>query len=258
MRMKRFSEFLLKEQEEGGGDGQPYVSSPEQILQLPSVSDSLSELEASVDQKIDKYLMQFERESVPLDMPEVDGALPVDPAQVKDNVQTPPLTERKREKRLFSMGRFLFEQEAPPEPPADDAGGMGDMDMGGGDDPFGGVDDGGDDTESNPPEVVPVPKINIRKFAEGVARLVNNYQTLIDPKSLILNRAMFYISKNYSPRLAKEMVNILERDFDLTAKTKKQVQGDYPAAPRAGNSGPDNGGGVPSGGGSVGSSTSSS
>lgn len=255
MKKKRFSEFLLREQDEGGGE--PYVSTPEQILQLPSVSDSLSETEASVDQKIDKYLMQFEREAVPLEMPEVGGALPVDPAQVKDNVQTPPLTERKKSKRLFSMGRFLFEQEAPP-PPADDAGGMDDLDMGGGDDPFGGGDDeGGNDTESKLPEVVPVPKINIRKFAEGVARLVNNYQTLIDPKSLILNRAMFYIAKNYSPRLAKEMVNILERDFDLTAKTKKQVEGDYPAAPRAGNSGPDNGGGVPSGGSSVGSTSSS-
>lgn len=253
MRKKRFSEFLLREQEEGGEGGQPYVSSPEQILQLPSVFDSMSETEASVDQKIDKYLMQFERESVPLEMPEPDGALPVDPAQVKDNVQTPPLTERKKGKRLFSMRKFLFEQEAPPAPPAppaDDAGGMDDMGMGGGDDPFGGGDEGGVDTESNLPEVVPVPKINIRKFAEGVARLVNNYQTLIDPKSLILNRAMFYISKNYSPRLAKEMVNILERDFDLTAKTKKRVEGDYPAAPRVGNSGPDNGGGVPSGGGS--------
>jgi hypothetical protein len=56
--------------------------------------------------------------------------------------------------------------------------------------------------------VAPVPKINIRHFAEGVARLVNNYQTLLDPKTVILTRAMYYISKNYSPKLAKEKAGV--------------------------------------------------
>ena len=94
-----------------------------------------------------------------------------------------------------------------------------------------------------------MPKINIRKFAEGVARLVNNYQTLIDPKTIILNRAMYYVAKNYSPRLAKELMSILERDFDLTPKTQAQRDMQYPPAPRQANAGPDSGGGVPSGGG---------
>ena len=64
-----------------------------------------------------------------------------------------------------------------------------------------------------------------------------------------MNRAMYYIAKNYSPRLAKEFMSILERDFDLTPKTQSQVQGEYPPAPRQANAGPDSGSGVPSGGG---------
>ena len=60
---------------------------------------------------------------------------------------------------------------------------------------------------------------------------------------------MYYIAKNYSPRLAKEFMSILERDFNLTPKTKADVKAEYPKAPSQANAGPDSGGGVPSGGG---------
>ena len=246
MMMKRFkrrpsNDFLLREQEEDA-DAAPYTPPPERILQTPDSSDTLIEKEASVDQKIDRYLMQFEKESVPLEQPGQGAAVgaPTDVA---------PLSE--------GLFRFLFEQEAPPDD-LGDMGGGGD-DLGGGADDFdmgGGDEDSGGDKESAEPREVPVPRINIRRFAEGVARLVNNYQTLVDPKTLILNRAMYYISKNYSARLAKEMMGILERDFDLTPKTPAEVQASSPPAPRAGGSGPDNGGGVPSGG-SIGSSSGS-
>jgi len=161
-------------------------------------------------------------------------------ARQKAAEQPVPLTERRKEKALY---RWLFEQDAPDAgaAPPDDAGG----------DDAGGDDSGGEETPEPGAEapVAPVPKIKIRKFAVGVARLVSNYQTLVDPKTIILNRAMYYIAKNYSPRLAKELMSILERDFDLTPKTKTQVQAEYPPAPVQANAGPDSGGGVPSGGG---------
>jgi hypothetical protein len=222
---QRLNEFRLLREQDEESKGPPYAAPAERTLETPDISDSLSEKEASVDLKIDRYLMQYEKEAVPLEDQEKEKAPPN---------KLSPLTERKR--NLYSI---LFEQDAPAaDAGGDDAGG----DAGGG---------GGGETPEPCAEapVAPVPDINIRRFAEGIARLVNNYQTLIDPKTIILNRAMYYISKNYSPRLAKEMMSILERDFDLTPKTKSEVQAEYPPAPRQANAGPDSGGGVPSGGG---------
>lgn len=228
----RHSEFLLKEQDEGE-KGAPYVPAKERILTTPETGDSLLEREASVDEKIDKYLLQYEKESVPLENKEVP--------------ERNSLAERRSRKGLY---RFLFEQDAPPDPaaaapepppdPAADAGAGGDS---------GGDSSGEEKPDSEVEETAPVPKINIRRFAGGVARLANNYETLVDPKTIIINRAMYYISKNYSPRLAKELVNILQRDFDLTTKTISQREAEYPKAPRQGGSGPDDGGGAPAGGG---------
>ena len=234
---QRLNEFKLLREQDEESKGPPYIPPQERILTTPEASDSMTEKDASVDQKIDAYLMQYEKEAVPLDGADEDKLGPE--ARQKAAEQPVPLTERRKEKALY---RWLFEQDAPADAggaPPDDAGGAGGGDAGGGETPEPGAE----------APVAPVPKINIRKFAEGIARLVNNYQTLIDPKTIILNRAMYYIAKNYSPRLAKELMSILERDFDLTPKTKAQVQAEYPPAPRQANAGPDSGGGVPSGGG---------
>ena len=239
---RRRNEFLLREQDESGdapkGD---YTPPKERILTLPDVSDTMTETNASLDQLVDRYLLQYEKEAVPINRePDVTGPKPIG--------------ENKRQSlgrkgRLFSL---LFEQDAPPPDPAPDAGSPAPNLGGGGDDSSGGDTDTGTEPGAETP-TAPVPKINIRNFAEGVARLVNNYKTLISPETVILNRAMFYISKNYSARLAKEMMSILQRDFDLTPKTLGQKEAEIPAAPRAGGSGPDNGGGAPSGGGGGGS-----
>lgn len=227
---------LLAEQE---GESGEYTPPQQRTLSIPDAAGSVTEQDASVDQKIDGYLLQFEREAVGVNDPEAaieDGASPV-------------VTEGK------SLYRWLFEQVAEPPPGdtggpgADLAGGGGDMGLGdlGGD--LGG-DPGGDDGDGAPKaaQVAPVPKINIRRFAEGVARLAINYRALIDPRSIIINRAMYYISRNYSPKLAKELVSILERDFKLSAKTISQKESEVPSAPTAANAGPESGG-VPSGGG---------
>ena len=236
---QRLNEFKLLREQDEESKGPPYVPPQERILTTPDVSDSMTEKEASVDQKIDSYLLQYEKEAVPLDGADEDKLSPE--ARQKAAEQPVPLAERRKEQALH---RWLFEQDAPAaDAPADAPADIGE-DTGGG-------DEGGGETPEPGAEapVAPVPNINLRKFAEGIARLVNNYQTLIDPKTIILNRAMYYIAKNYSPRLAKELMSILERDFDLTPKTKSQVQAEYPPAPRQANAGPDSGGGVPSGGG---------
>lgn len=219
----RLNEFKLVREQEEESKGGPYSPPQERILQNPSVTDSFSEKEASVDFKIDRYLMQYEREAVPLD---------------EDEDEEKPSNKPISEKKNNSLSYIIFEQDAAP------------AESGGGDAGGGGGGGGGETPEPGAEApVAPVPNINLRKFAEGVARLVYNYKTLIDPKTIILNRAMYYIAKNYSPRLAKELMSILERDFNLTPKTKAEVSAEYPPAPRQANAGPDSGGGVPSGGG---------
>lgn len=238
MKKIRRNEFLLLEQDEGDEPkGGPYTPPKERILQYPDVAESTLETNASLDQIVDRYLLQYEKEAVPLNA-EPEDKLP----------QRQPVAERKQQRSHFY--RFIMEQDAPADAgaaPTDTSG----ADAGVGGD-TGGGDAGGGTEPGAEAAVAPVPKINIRHYAEGVARLVNNYQTLLDPKSVILTRAMYYISKNYSPKLAKEMMGILERDFGLTPKSMTQQKNEEPAAPRQANAGPDSGGGVPSGGGSGG------
>jgi hypothetical protein len=232
---QRLNEFRILREQEEESKGPPYIPPEERMLGLTDASDSMIEKNASVDQKIDSYLMQYEKEAVPLDQDDKDKISP----EVRQRAAEQPVPLSERKDRWFY--KYLFEQEAPPAAPSD---------TGGADEDTTGASEGGDTPEPGAEApVAPVPNIRLNKFAQGVARLANNYQTLIDPKSIILNRAMYYIAKNYSPRLAKEFMSILEREFNLTPKTQSQRDMQYPPAPRQANAGPDSGGGVPSGGG---------
>ena len=227
MKIKRRNYFLLEQDEAGAdagastGEGTPFMAPKDRLLTTPDAGDAFIETDASVDEKIDKYLMQYEKDSVPLS----------DSDEEKKPNGPKPIGEGKYSKLSY----ILFEQDAPPAdaPPADAPP----ADAPPADAPP------ADAPPGSASSTVPVPKINIRKFAEGIARLANNYQSLIDPKRVILNRAQAYITKNYSTRLAKELMSILERDFDLTPKTNNQRQTEYPEAPRAGAAGPAGGGG---------------
>ena len=57
--------------------------------------------------------------------------------------------------------------------------------------------------------------IDIRHFANDLARLVKNYDTLMDIKSIILNKAYSYIQNNYGEDTVKALKDTLEQDFDI-------------------------------------------
>jgi hypothetical protein len=269
---KKFFDKLsryLNEQESGGEGASNYQQPQPRLTGIPDATDTLREKNASVDQKIDSYLFSFERDATAQGLAKKSAAATATIA--KD--ERPDLTTMqqvfeaskqrpKKNKSASTMAAFLFEQQ--PDPAADPAAGADAGGAGGGSDPLGGAgggggdpfaDLGGDDSSSSDGdsgdvsggETVPVPKINVRKFAEGVARLAINYDTLLDPQSVVLNRAMYYISKNYSPRLAKELVSILEQDFKLSAKTNVKGRENAYAMPFSGGAGPESGG-VPAGG----------
>jgi len=265
--IQKLAKYLLKEQESGGEGASNYDPPQPRITQAPDANDSLRERNASVDQKIDSYLFSFERDATAQGLAKKSAAATATIA----NDERPDLQTMQQ---VYEVGRtggrkpvrmsdFLFLNEQQPEPAIvpDAPGSATGADSNS--DPFGGADAGGDDPFADLGDsagddgsdaegdgaggsTVPVPKINVRKFAEGVARLAINYDTLLDPQSVILNRAMYYISKNYSPRLAKELVSILEQDFKLSAKSNIKGGENVYAMPFAGGSGPESGG-VPAG-----------
>jgi len=225
--VRRRNDFLLEQDEPPaappgeGGEGGEFSAPKSRLLSTPNVGDTLIDKDASVDEKIDKYIMQYEKDAVP-----IEGYGDKSGAGASEQI-----SERKFSKLSF----FLFEQDAAtpaPDAAAADAA----------------------PAEETPPSDSPapgagakkekVPKINIRKFAQGIARLANNFQSIIDPKRIILNRAQAYIVKNYSVRLAKELMSILERDFDLTPKTNDQRKMEAPPPPPAGAAGSSGGGGA--------------
>jgi len=146
----------------------------------------------SLDQAIDRYLVRYEREAIP-------SSAMYESAFAKGS--------------LIDLFEAIMKEQDDP---------MAGMDMG--DDAGGGMDDAGGDSGggggTDGPPMTKTPRIDLNNFAMGVARLVNNYQSLIDPKSIILNRAEQYIANNYDERTGKELVDMLKNNYGLSAVTQ--------------------------------------
>lgn len=179
----------------------------------------------SLDQAVDRYLVRYEKESLPAanGMPQPPNA-PV--AAVIP--QPPPAAQPAVYESLDHLLEQLddLDEEEPTdeeEAPADDAGGdeLGGAtdDLGGGGDDLGGggapAPAGGAPAAAPAAPVVNAPRINLAAFTQAVARLANNYNNLLDPKTIILNRAEAYIKNNYDERTATEMMQTLEVNYGL-------------------------------------------
>lgn len=223
----RNKDLVLKEQ-------MPQTEYPQQMADFAPIPQK----NVSLDQVVDKYIVRYERESMP--QSNSPGPGPTDASA--------PSPETLEERQLRGLMNILFEQDAPPPPP-DDGGG----DLGGG----GGDDGGGSGKAPEGPPVVNTPKINLNDFTRSMARLINNYDALLNPKSIILNRAEAYIKSNYDERTAKMFMQIMERNYGVHptnteyTSTRGSGEGDFPT-PVSANAGgqPEQlagGGGGPSG-----------
>lgn len=161
----------------------------------------------SLDQKVDAFFIKYEKEALPSMQKEI--------FVVKDFLH------------------FLFEADEPAPPTPPDAPG----DLGGGDlgDMGGPPDMGGSDpgTEGEEEKETPSATVNINIFAERLARLVENFENLVNPKLIILNRAQAYITKNYKESVAKELMIHLELNYNLSQKTLTEKETSAPPAPYA-------------------------
>jgi hypothetical protein len=165
-----------------------------EVIPVVSPRESIQPQDMSLDQKVDRYFIQYEREAIKKS--EMFNGLGQTP-RASAPLAIAQLQENKKEFNLFSI---LFEQ--------DEAGDMG-GDMGGGD--AGGGEEGGGE-EVNIQE----PQLNIQRFASNVARLVNNYDVMLDPKTVILNRAYAYLLKNYNEQTAIEFMVNMKKYYQLT------------------------------------------
>lgn len=214
----RNKDLVLKEQ-------MPQTQYPQQMADFAPIPQK----NVSLDQVIDRYIVRYERESIPQTGLPGPGPTPAATPPPETLAQQPATLE---ERQLRTLKALLFEQdpaggaEEPPaeEPPADDAGGGGDA--GAGD------TGGGGGTAPEGPPVVNTPKINLNDFTRSVARLINNYDALLNPRSIILNRVEEYIKTNYDERTSKMFIQIMERNYGLhptnTEYTSTAGGGEFP------------------------------
>jgi hypothetical protein len=204
----------------------------------------VSQKNVSLDQVIDRYIVRYERESIPETGMPGPGPTPAATTAPETLAASPATLE---EHQLRTLMTLLSEQDVPPLPGADDAPPD--------DEPAGDEGGGGGGPTPEGPPVVNTPKINLNDFTRSMARLINNYDALLNPRSIILNRAEAYIKSNYDERTAKMFMQIMERNYGLhptnTEYTSTRSEGEYPT-PYSANAGgqPEQlagGGGGPSG-----------
>jgi hypothetical protein len=75
--------------------------------------------------------------------------------------------------------------------------------------------------------------IDLKRFASDVARLVKNYDTLLDMQSIILNRSFSYILSKYGEETEKALRDVLEQDHRLVSNEPKSVPSEEPEIPIA-------------------------
>lgn len=221
--VKRLIESLLEEDTIPETPKNPQEFAPVQTPQ-----------DVSLDQVVDRYLIRYEKESIP----------------TVDNYEKELVDES-----VASYGQILeyvLTEAEEDDPPADEDAPGGELDLGGGDEPAadasgdleagGGLPDAGgeegadagmelgagaDEGENKGGEekaVMATPQINLNNFARSVARLVNNYEVLVNPKNTILNRARAYVANNYDERTSNELMDILDKTYSLRTTTEQDKQ----------------------------------
>ena len=69
--------------------------------------------------------------------------------------------------------------------------------------------------------------INISDFAGNVARLVKNYENLLDIEGILISRAREFIEDRYGEDAASALIDELERSHDVEIKDSKGLESDY-------------------------------
>lgn len=214
--IKQFMDYLLKEDNDVPQPQSAYETRP---VEKPK--------DVSLDQVVDRYIVRYEKESIPT-VSNYEG-------DMFEN-KIPSYSELLRE--------VLNEADDDPTEPdstaADDPGGSSTSSGSDfGDDLNSTTSIGGGGTANKEAEqnkaIINTPQINLQEFSKNIARLVNNFETLLNPKDIILNRVENYIKTNYDERTAQELMEMLDSNFSLRTPEKSQkTEDDFPTPYAAG------------------------
>lgn len=88
-------------------------------------------------------------------------------------------------------------------------------------------------SKKQPKVILNKPKLNASEFAGHIAKLVQNYDRLLDVPTVIISKALTYISENYDDNLKSEIEHALEDNYGLSL-TPEDREPERPAAAGAG------------------------
>lgn len=223
-KLEQFLDFLLKEDN--------YIPQPQSSFEVRPVED---QKDVSLDQVVDRYIINYEKECIP----------------TSDSYQTDMFEEKIPSYRDVLMEALNEADDdtadAGTEDAADgtDEGGDagGDAGMGGDPDGFGPglastTEIGSDPTKketSNMKAVINTPQINLQEFSKNIARLINNFDALLNPKQILLNRVENYVTTNYDQRTAQELMGMLAQNYNLkTSEEENNEKENHPTPYLAG------------------------
>lgn len=197
--LNEFIDYLLKED---NNLPQPQSAYDVRPVEYPK--------DVSLDQVVDRYIVRYEKESIP----------------------TVSSYEGEMFESIKPFGEVLLEvlNEADNDDENADEN-TGNTSFGGEDNDFvsdldstteiGGGGSQKSDIESQKP-IINTPQINLQEFAKNIARLINNFDTLLNPKDIILNRVENYILTNYDQRTAEEFITIMDINYGIRTPEKRE------------------------------------
>ena len=158
----------------------------------------------SVDYQIDQFLIGYERDAIQA----------ADAGDMFESLETKSLD-------------YLLEQDEDPfaedeEDPFAEETGEGDEAEGEGED-----EEAPDDAASikaTEPADLPTPKMNMSAFVSNINRLLANYDSLLDTRTVIINRAKNYLEENYGELHVSKFEEIINQDGRLNITQDQRVE----------------------------------
>lgn len=106
-------------------------------------------------------------------------------------------------------------------------------------------DEGGEEAEAKA-EKLTMEDIDVNSFASSVARLIDNYDSLLEVRDTIMRRATNYLGKNYELDVIEKFKDVMSEQFDIGEDDTPQglANEKFPAPPADRSLGGGGGGGA--------------
>jgi hypothetical protein len=107
------------------------------------------------------------------------------------------------------------------------------------------ADEAGDEEKPEEKKKLSAEDIDIEEFASSVVRLIDNYDSLLEVRNTLARRAMNFLSDNYSQDVVTQFKIVLEDEHDITVgKSKAEEEDNEFQTPVAAGAGSGGGGAV--------------